>query len=632
MNKRKSSKMLALYCLPSFIGSGSYTAAQDHFPITASSSATVISFGLIIALVGLSFIIWRRGLYFHKLYHDKSLIEKELRKFQMALEQSPSSVLITDNKGVIEFINSKYCEITGYSPEQLIGQNVNQIKNETVVKQVYSEILQHISEGAVWRGELSQRHRDGKHYHSSITIRPVLDSNKQLQHIYYLQEDISERINYKKNLFRQANYDELTGLPNRALANDRLTQAINNAERTRRSVMLMCIDLDRFKIVNDSLGHEQGDQLLIEAALRIKNCIREEDTIARLGGDEFLIILTTDASIANASTILQKVIDSIDHPFTVENRECNVTASIGVTVYPDDGQTAATLMRNADAAMYIAKELGRNTYHFYTPEMNEQAMQRLTMESELRHAIERDELELHYQPVIDAKTQRLVAVESLLRWNSEALGAIPPLDFIPLAEESGLIIPIGDWVLNQACRQLAEWRQQGLKDLRIAVNISSRQFTDDSVYKTVEKALKDYNLPGNCLELELTESLLMDSSNNAFNTMEKLKKLGVSLSLDDFGTGYSSLSYLKRFPFDVLKIDRSFVRDLHTDPENAALTSAVVAMAHSLGLKVVGEGVEEVTQQQYLEEKECDMLQGYLFSKPLAADKFPAWASQHSTH
>ena len=396
--------------------------------------------------------------------------------------------------------------------------------------------------------------------------------------------------------------------------------------------MLMCIDLDRFKIVNDTLGHEQGDLLLVEAASRLKGCIREEDTIARLGGDEFLIILSNDTSINNAPSILQKVIDTIDQPFHVEELEFNVTASIGVTVYPDDGTSAAALMRNADAAMYIAKELGRNTYHFYTHEMNDKAMQRLTMEAELRHAMEREELELRYQPVIEARTQKLVAVESLLRWNSEKLGNIAPLDFIPMAEETGLILPIGRWVLNQACQQAASWQEQGLKDLRIAVNISSRQFSAGTVVSDVQEALKSSGLKPESLELELTESLLLNSSSQIYHDMTKLKDMGVRLSLDDFGTGYSSLSYLKRYPFDVLKIDRSFVRDLHIDPENAALTSAVVAMAHSLGLQVIGEGVEEEDQQQYLQKENCDMLQGYFFSKPLAAKLFPEWASKQQSN
>lgn len=632
MNSFKSEKIFALLCLLGLIAFATITTVQNQTLRLSLSGSSIASLSLVVLLAGLSIIGWRRGQHFRALYSDKASIEKELSKFQMCVQQSPSSVLIADSQGNVEFINNKFCEISGYQPEDLIGNSVESLSTDHISPQLYQEILQHVVDGAVWRGELSQRHRDGNNYHSAVTVRPVYNDKNKLSHIFYLHEDISDRIAYKENLFRQANYDELTNLPNRSLASDRLAQAIHNAERAGRSVMVMCIDLDRFKIVNDTLGHEQGDQLLVEAAARLKSCIREEDTLARMGGDEFVLILSNDASIANASVILKKVIDSIDKPFHVDQLEFNVTASIGVTVYPDDGTTAAALIRNADAAMYIAKELGRNTYHFYTHEMNEQAMRRLTMEAELRHAIERDELELHYQPVIDAKTQKLVAVESLLRWNSEKLGLIPPLDFIPLAEETGLIIPIGLWVLNRACQQAAQWQREGLKDLRIAVNISSRQFSGGSILSDVENALKESGLSANNLELELTESLFLNRSSQIYRVMRKLKNMGVRLSLDDFGTGYSSLSYLKRFPFDVLKIDRSFVRDLHTDPENAALTSAVVVMAHSLGLEVIGEGVEEIDQQQYLQKENCDMLQGYLFSKPLAADHFAEWASIRQRH
>ena len=629
MNHFKYEKTLILLCLLIFIAFATLATAQNYSEQINPGYSSAASISLVLLLACLSFITWRRGQYFRTLYSEKIIVEKQLNKFQMCVEQSPSSVLIADNRGIIEFINPQFCNVSGYAAKDLIGQSVETLSSDQLSPKVYAEIMQHIIDGVVWRGELSQRHRDGKHYHSAVTVRPVLNDRQQLSHIFYLHEDISDRVAYKENMFRQANYDELTNLPNRSLANDRLAQAIHNAERSGRSVMLMCIDLDRFKIVNDTLGHEQGDQLLIEAASRLKNCVREEDTIARLGGDEFLIILTSDASISNVSSILQKVIDTIDQPFHVEEMEFNVTASIGVTVFPEDGTSAAALMRNADAAMYIAKELGRNTYHFYTHEMNDKAMQRLTMEAELRHAMERDELELNYQPVIEAKTQKLVAVESLLRWNCEKLGNIPPLDFIPLAEETGLIR--SHWTMglvHQACHQAASWQQQGLKDLRIAVNISSRQFSAGTVVTDVQHALKSSGLNAESLELELTESLLLNSSSKIYHDMTKLKDMGVRLSLDDFGTGYSSLSYLKRYPFDVLKIDRSFVRDLHTDPENAALTSAVVVMAHSLGLEVIGEGVEEENQQQYLQKENCDMLQGYLFSKPLSAKLLPAWASK----
>lgn len=582
---------------------------------------------LVCVLAFLIFFYWRQRILYRQLRLSTAGTEQELQKFLLAVEQSPSSVLITNAHGDIEFVNPKFCELSGYSQHRVVGQNVSRLRTENTPADLYREITNYISQGKIWRGEITQRQRDGNFFYSSITVRPIFDASDGMSHILFLHEDISDRLAYEESIFQQANYDTLTGLPNRALAMDRLEQAVNGAEG-QRPLTLMCIDLDRFKIVNDTLGHQQGDKLLLEASVRLLGCVEEEDTVARIGGDEFLIILPDQISIANNSMLANRIIDSIDSPFFIDGHEINLTASIGLTVYPNDANNAAELLRNADAAMHTAKSKGHNTSHFYTPEMNRQALARLAMENELRHAVKRNELQLHYQPVLDGSTLELVAVESLVRWKNSRLGPVSSQEFISLAEETGQISIIGEWILQHACQQLVQWNKQGIENIRVAVNISSRQFVGGNIVTIIERVLSDTGLEPHRLELEITEGLLLDNSAQTLRAMKRLKMLGVRLALDDFGTGYSSLSYLKRFPFDVLKIDQAFIRNIDRDPENAALASAIIAMAHSLGLDVVAEGIEALPQQLYLQHQGCDLLQGYLYSKPLSADQIPLWLSQ----
>src|SRR5215813_6716919 len=416
--------------------------------------------------------------------------------------------------------------------------------------------------------------------------------------------------------------DTITGLPNRLLFNDRLRVAMVHANRYREKLAVLFLDIDRFKVINDSLGHSIGDELLRRVAERVGGCIRQEDTIARLGGDEFTVLLPGIAKEEDAATIANKILEAVRLPFFIEHRELFITTSIGVTLYPDDGADAETLVRNADTAMYRAKEQGRDTYQLYAPTMNSRALERLSLEGRLRQALQNHELVVHYQPLIDLATGQLRGAEALLRWQHPELGLISPGEFIPIAEVSGLIVPIGQWVLWTACAQAMKWHHSGFPGLTVAVNLSSRQFQQADLVFQVTEALQASGLAPECLDLEITESNAMQNAELSISALWDLKNLGVRLSMDDFGTGYSSLNYLRRFPIDRIKIDQSFVRDVNRNPDDAAIAAAIIAMAHSLKLTAVAEGVETEEQLEFLKDQRCDEMQGYLFSPPVPAARF----------
>ncbi len=436
-----------------------------------------------------------------------------------------------------------------------------------------------------------------------------------------ISRDVTERKSTEARLNYLANYDDLTGLPNRVLFNDRLQQAIIDANRHERMVGVVFLDLDRFKNINDTLGHEKGDMLIKAVTERLIATVRKGDTVARQGGDEFTFVLADMAHVDDAARVAQKVLDAFSHPFNIAGRELFITASLGVTLYPFDDINIQGLLRNADIAMYRAKESGRNSYQFYTAEMTAKAAEFLALENDLRHALDRHELYLVYQPIADCRTGLITGAEVLLRWNHHKRGLLPPMQFIPLAEETGLIVPIGEWVLRTACAQYSAWQKQGLPPLRVAVNLSARQF-DQSLAPLVEKILLEVSMDPRQLELEITETAIMQQTEISANALQKLNTLGVSFIIDDFGTGYSSLSYLKRFPIEGLKVDRSFVHDIPADADDAAIARAIITMAHSLGLKVVAEGVETIEQLNFMQTYRCDAMQGYYLSKPLLADQF----------
>jgi diguanylate cyclase (GGDEF)-like protein len=434
-----------------------------------------------------------------------------------------------------------------------------------------------------------------------------------------LRDQEAQRAANEERIRYQAYHDLLTGLPNRASFGEHLDEAIRRSKRFGWSVALMFLDLDRFKRVNDSLGHDAGDRLLRIAATRLKGCIRETDLLFRMGGDEFTALLENVRGPEEVAAVAARMIESIAEPVEVAHHEITATASIGIALYPKDDPTGERLVKSADTAMYRAKDLGRNRYAFFTQEMTERVETQLRLEADLQRAVKNGEFVLHYQPRVAAATRRVVSIEALLRWNRPQSGLVQPSRFVPVLEESGLIVPVGAWVLRTACRQNKAWQEAGLPPMRVSVNISSRQFRAESLVETIREALESSGLAAECLEIELTESLLVENADNAIGIMKRLKALGVAISIDDFGTGYSSLSYLKRFPIDCLKIDSSFVHDLHASAKDAAIVEAISALARSLGIGLVAEGVEEARQAEFLRARYCTELQGYLFSRPLPA-------------
>ena len=474
---------------------------------------------------------------------------------------------------------------------------------------------------------------DGEWRFISFSGEPVFDGAGGFAGYRGIARDVTHTRRAEERIRRLAHFDELTGLPNRTMFMHTLQRAFSLAQRRGKQFALFFIDLDRFKNINDSLGHEAGDRLLQDVARRLRNNLRESDTVARLGGDEFVVLVEDCADPRELNAIAQNILNAVGRPYTLSGREYHVTGSIGISTYPADGLDPASLLKNADIAMYLAKDRGKNNFQFYSAQQNAHSFERLALESALRHALERREFVLHYQPKIDMRTNRIIGVEALLRWNHPDLGVVAPNQFIPLAEETGLIVPIGRWVLRTACAQSAAWRSDGLPGVRIAVNLSARQFSDDALIADIGDALAEAALAPEGLELEITESMVMQNPERAVSTLSRLRELGISVSIDDFGTGYSSLGYLKRFPIDNVKIDRSFIKDLPHDSDDAAITRAVIAMAQSLRIRVVAEGVETREQLEFLREHECDECQGYFVSRPLPPSEFAllarTWTRDH---
>jgi diguanylate cyclase (GGDEF)-like protein len=472
-----------------------------------------------------------------------------------------------------------------------------------------------------WRGEIWDRRKNGEIYPKWLDISTVHDESGKLTNYIAIFSDITERKATEAQLEFMAYHDALTKLPNRSLLRDRFDQAIATAMRDNTLVALLFLDLDQFKAVNDSLGHEVGDQLLLGAADRINRCVRETDTVCRLGGDEFVILLTNLQNAGGASQVAQKVLDGCSSPIAIGKHLLNTSFSIGISMYPDDGNDFDTVMKLADTAMYYAKDAGRNTYRFYTEQMNVNAMERMTWLNNMHRAIERNEFVLHYQPQFDLSTGHLIGLEALIRWNSPKQGLVPPAKFIQVAEDSGLIVPIGTWVLQEACRQNRAWQDAGYPPVVVSVNLSALQFRRGNIVDSVEHILKETGLDPQWLELELTESILVHDIEQVLEIVRNLKKIGIGLAIDDFGTGYSSLTYLKRFSVDKLKIDQSFIRNLTVDFEDAAIVRSIIQLGKGLGLKTIAEGVETTAQTEYLRQEGCDEVQGYLFGHPLPADE-----------
>ncbi len=545
-----------------------------------------------------------------------------LHKLSEAVAQCPAAIAIVDAHGLIEYVNRRFSENTGYHPDEVENQSLSILNPEADTR---PEAWQPPGGGRAWRGEWHKRRKDGSLYWELATVTPITATDGRVSHFLVIGEDLSERKIFEKQLLHQAHYDALTGLPNRLLLFDRLTQALAAGRREHRVLALLFVDLDHFKVINEVLGHDGGDRLLIEAARRLVEVVSDGDTVARFGSDEFVIILPDLTACVYADAVAHRILAAFSRPFTVSGREFTVTASVGITVAPADGDAPQSLLRNADAAMRQAKAVGRNSYRFFTPEINRKVGERLTLESHLRYAVARNELSLVYQPITDLRTGASIGAEALLRWSNPDLGQVPPDHFIPVAEDTGLIIEIGEWVLHQACQEAGGWAALAGRPISLAVNISACQFRRLELIRTVTEALAAGGLSATALELEITERLLVESASANMVILEELHEMGIRISIDDFGTGYSSLSYLKHLPVQTLKIDRSFVKDVPTGPRDSALTAAIVALAHNLDLQVIGEGVETQAQLDFLRSQGCDYIQGYLISRPLPAPAFRAF-------
>ncbi|WP_239690870.1 EAL domain-containing protein [Chromobacterium sphagni] len=554
---------------------------------------------------------------------ERLLADTNLRLAAKVFENSAEGILILDAGARIIAVNDAFTRITGYSEDETLGKPSRIFSLGQQEREAMQQALATLGH---WQGEMQDRRKNGEWYPAELSISALRDEDGQLSNYVAVFSDITQRKEAEERLQFLANHDPLTRLPNRSSLTARLDEALAQMASQGGQLAVMFIDLDRFKLINDSFGHQAGDQLLCEIALRLARVVGERGLLARLGGDEFTLLMTGFDKHKQLADMAGDILAELGRPLSLEAHEVFITGSIGISVFPHDGQDARTLLKNADVAMYRAKDSGKNTYQFFDIGMNTQTFERLLLENGLRMALERGEFELHFQPQLGADSRSLEGAEALIRWRHPQLGLVPPVRFIGLAEETGLIKPIGDWVLHEACRQLAAWDLEGVRVPRLAVNLSPRQFGQPSLPAKVAGALQAAGLAAERLELEITESMIMQSPGEAVSLLSELKALGVWLSIDDFGTGYSSLSHLKRFPLDTLKIDQSFVDGLPADEDNAAIAEAILAMAKKLKFHVVAEGVESEEQAAFLQSKGCHTLQGYHFSRPLPAADFAALA------
>jgi len=553
--------------------------------------------------------------------------EMELTRAARVFESSQQAIVLCDADFKIISVNPAFVAMAGYAAHEVIGQSSRLFDSGRHPPEFFAAIRKALAHHDKWEGEFWNRRKNGEVFPLWLTLSVYRDAANKVQNYVNIATDISERLAAQEHIRQLAYFDALTRLPNRRLLQDRAEQTLISAEREGRQAALLFVDLDHFKTINDSLGHSAGDELLSEIARRLLGCVRRMDTVARLGGDEFVVLLD-DATLDGTVEVARKVLEVVARPCWIDGHELGVTPSLGISMFPQDGRNFETLLKHADTAMYRAKEAGRNTYQFFASEMNVAAFERLVLENSLRQGLERGEFVVHYQPQINVASGCIVGAEALVRWNHPQIGLVPPAKFIPVAEASGLIVLIGEWVLREACRQNCLWKQAGLPPISVAVNISSVQFRGGLLEDSVRRVLAETGLAAEFLELELTEGIVMGGANETVDTLLRLSAMGIKLSIDDFGTGYSSLSYLKRFPIDKLKIDQSFVRDIVTDPDDWAIASAVISLGHSLRLGVIAEGVEHAEQLEMLRGQGCDEVQGYHFSVPLPAEQFAELLAQ----
>lgn len=545
----------------------------------------------------------------------------QLKLLSSAVEQSGSMVIITDENAGIEYVNPRVCAITGYEKIELIGRNMRVFQLDDLEVEMLSDLWGNIKSGNEWQGEIQLRKKDGNGIWVLMSVSAVKNEHNQISHFVTVCEDVSQLKEARSRMEELAYVDSLTGLANRLLFRDRLEQVLKGLSRTKTNAALLYLDLDEFKRINDSMGHDVGDALLMKIAETLRQCVRHQDTVARMGGDEFVILLTDIDGMSGASAVARKIIESMSYPIKLLKNEILITPSIGITLAPTDSLNADILLKNADMAMYKAKASGRNNFQFFTEEMNAQIVDHLTIENDLRHAIENNDLYMKYQPKCNIKTKKMIGVEALVRWNHPTKGELSPDYFIPIAETAGLMVKLGKWVLRASCHGIKQLESQGLKGIELAVNLSTRQFRDPHLIDTILDVLAETNFKAVNLELEVTETTLMEQIDLAIELLDQIKSLGITVTIDDFGTGYSSLNYLKRLPIDTLKIDKVFIDDIPDDKDDMEISSAVIVMAHKLGIKVVAEGVSTQAQWDFLAQNKCDIAQGYLLGKPMEAQE-----------
>ena len=556
--------------------------------------------------------------------------EDKLMLAATVFEQAREGIMITDAQGEILSINQAFSDITGYSAEDAQGQYPGLLTQALERPHVHRRIRSALERKGHWQGELRSLRRNGEVFTAWVSLTRRLSAEGKPTHLIGIINDITRSKEAEQKLHRQAHFDPLTDLPNRRLFEQRLQQAMEKMGRDAEPVSVLFMDMNQFRDINDNFGHRTGDAVLVEMAHRLREDLREADVVARLGGDEFAVCLP-GAHAQAAHQVALKLQERLAQPCLIDGHELSLTASIGIALFPDDGDSVELIARNAETAMYRAKQEGRGSSCFFTEGMQPRSVRHLQLEAHLRRAIERDELLLHYQPQLDTMTGRVVGLEALVRWRHPELGMVSPGEFIPLAEHNGQIVAIGEWVMRTAAQQMKTWMDQGLPPLVMAVNLSAVQFRDPTLPERVQAILSEIGLPAAHLELELTESVATGNPTAAIAMMDRLHALGLRLSIDDFGTGYSSLNYLKRFRIDTLKIDQSFVRDIHSDPDDRAIVQAIIQMAHALNLTTIAEGVETDEQADFLRANGCDMLQGYRFCRPIEPQAALAWLQERTT-
>ncbi|NVJ93511.1 MAG: EAL domain-containing protein [Methylocystaceae bacterium] len=586
--------------------------------------------GAIIGLISFSSIL--SSLQFEYVRRINTILEERsqaLKKSQSNLhlahkiiEASLDGVIIVNAENIIEYVNPTFTQVTGFSATEAVGQTPALLKSGRHDNTYYEEMWQQILNEGFWQGEIWNRRKNGEIFPEWLTITAIKDDAGQIYQYAGIFCDISERKTQENEIRKLAYFDELTQMPNRRLFSDRLHMAVARAKRHKEKLAIIFVDLDHFKKINDTLGHNTGDEILIEAAQRLTACTREEDTVARLGGDEFVLLIPEVDDIDEVTKVADRIVTAFSHSFVINERQLFVTASLGISVFPDDGEEVETLIKNADAAMYRSKDEGRNTFKMFNPSFTDHGLRQLQIENALRNAIKKNEFELYFQPQAQASDGKLVAAEALLRWHNDEIGVIGPAEFIPIAEEIGIISVIGDWVLERACQHIKEWNEKGYKPIIISINIAPEQISDIHFPKKVAETVAHYGIDGKILEIEITEGSFIRNPEQVRDNILALKKIGLRIAIDDFGTGYSNLGYLRELPIDYLKIDQSFVKDMFNEQGNRQLISTIISMSQGMGMESIAEGVETVLQAEFLNDGGCDIVQGYLLSKPEPADSF----------